>query len=252
MNWREREPSGGTHPSAALRRLLLVVSIAAAASVAAPSSSAASAECARLSNCETLTGPWVVVPFASDGQPPDAQWEMYCPPGPPYRNVLGTDWNLNLPFQINVFINQNSGFPIYNDSSSAIFFATNTSNEPGSFQPLIGCQINPLSFSARNATAGASAGAQAVNRVATKRLGPGRTRTYSHRCQRGEKLLKVETGIAFFKQKPPSAKELNGLLVERENHRNKIRVKVRTGRKAGDNEPVFLQIHALCRLRPQS
>jgi hypothetical protein len=83
--------------------------------------------------------------------------------------------------------------------------------------------------------------------VATHKLGPNKTRSFTHHCNAGERLLRSGTGVGFFKPQPASARELHDLDVKREERGGRIHVTVRTGSTVGDDEKVRLQIHALCR-----
>jgi hypothetical protein len=67
--------------------------------------------------------------------------------------------------------------------------------------------------------------------------------TFRHGCRRGQRYLHYTWGVGFDKDQPPSACELRDVRVQHRERRDRAIVKVTTGRRAGDDERVALQIH---------
>jgi hypothetical protein len=71
--------------------------------------------------------------------------------------------------------------------------------------------------------------------------------TFSHRCRPGERFVHSASGVGFFKDQPPSARELRDVKIDHRERHGRAVVRGTTGRRAGDNERVALQIHVTCR-----
>jgi hypothetical protein len=223
----------------ALRRsvLLVVVSGFAVCGVAA-TPAVGKVQCEGVAHCTTITGPWVDVPTQSVPNNFTATWSAMCPPG---TTQAGSDWNAPPdPDDVTVFVEQGSGIRIYGTGRFALFLAVNNTREPRSFQPLLGCQANP----ARSFTA---LGQGEVTRVLTHRLEPSDRASSTLRCPVGTRLGSTGVGIGFFEKKPPSARELRELHVDRTEHPGRVAVQVKTGASVGHDERVELQVQVTCR-----
>jgi hypothetical protein len=227
-----------------LARLLLAAGVCGVLTLAGASPALADVECTNtyngqpIANCTTLTGPWVAVPAVQrTDQPTIANWASTCPSG----NAVGADYQLETLFsQLSVYVYLDAGVTVYSRSNGVAFLAVNTvSRAAVSFRPLTGCL--------RESAAAVGQGRSIRRRIATRRLRPGRARTYSHGCRSGERLVSGSAGVGFFQRRPPTARELRQLRVRHGLRRGRVRVRVRTGKLVGDDERVALQIHAVCR-----
>jgi hypothetical protein len=143
-------------------------------------------------------------------------------------------------YQLDVHVEIDAGSGVYENTNGVVFLAVNRIPRAASFQPLIGCLGGGAAPPIRD-------GRSVQRRIVTRRLRPGRTRTYSHACRSGERLVRGSAGVGFFEHRPPTARELRQLRVRHALRRGRVRVRVRTGRLVGDDERVRLQIHAVCR-----
>ena len=122
------------------------------------------------------------------------------------------------------------------NGATALFVAINRSATAASFRPRIGCVRQPGGAAARGGG----------TRVRTRELalGPSRTVRATHRCRRGERLVRGTAGVLFHRDRPPAARELRDVDVRHHRGKTRVRARVRTG---GDRERVTLQVHAVCR-----
>jgi hypothetical protein len=220
-----------------MRRLTVVASVCVLGALALPSSSAAEVECVGIQNCTTVTGPWVAVPPQQQLDEFDVTWGMVCPPG---FSLQGSDWTAPNRFNFIVFLEQLSGFTIFGQQAGVKFIAANVTSGPLSLRTMVGCR--PTS----SARAAQSEGGR-TTRIVTRRLQAGRVHRFGHGCRRGERLLASGHGVGFFQDSPPSARELRQLSSTRRERRGRVRVRVNTGPRVGDDERVEVQIHAVCR-----
>jgi hypothetical protein len=223
-----------------LRLLPFVVVLAVMAPPAA-----AEVECQDASGCTRVQGPWVQnKPMGPSDPNGYVIWTMACPSG---HVVFGTDWDaadstaqhfqsvyIPQPFHMRL-----TGLLLF----SVEFLGVNHYTEGVlTFMPLIGCVGDPLAARAR------AAGILARrHRTFTHNLRPNREVTFRHGCRRGQRYLHSTSGVGFFKDQLPSARELRDVRVQHRERRGRAIVKVTTGRRAGDDERVALQIHVHCR-----
>jgi hypothetical protein len=217
--------------------LPLLSTLAAAALVAGPSSAGAEVECQGVPNCTTVAGPWVQAAPQQYVDQYAATWGGNCPNG---YELEGTDWNSPNPFQLDVYVQQISGLPVNGAGLGIMFLAVNQTNTTYTFQPLMGCEN--LTGQPQQPSAGGKR-----TRTLTKSLAPNRVKRFKHGCKGKEKLLGSGHAAGFFQVTPPKGKELRDVTVRRKVVKGEIRVKVRTGPRAGDDEKVAIQIHAFCR-----
>ena len=83
-------------------------------------------------------------------------------------------------------------------------------------------------------------------RTRTTRLRLSGTVRRSHRCRRGERLVRGLAGVRFHRQRPPTARELRHVTVTHRTRGRRVHARVRTGPTVGDRERVTLQILAVC------
>jgi hypothetical protein len=230
-----------------LLRLLPLVTLLVVAGVTAPPA-AAEVECqfqdgTPIPGCTSSEGPWVSVPKETVANTYGAIWTASCPTG---SDMVGTDWNAPTFTQmslLHIYIRQASNQGIYGLVSGTDFLAVNGHTEALSFQPLLGCTAN-------NAARARSSGfSRATQRTVTHNLRPSRMVTFRHRCRRAEQLAHSASAVGFFKEQPPSARELRDVKIVHRQRRGRAIVQVTTGRRAGDNERVALQVHVTCRQR---
>jgi hypothetical protein len=229
----------------------LVAVVLGALVVAAPSG-AATRECLLLPQCTSVAGPWVV--FSPFGQIPiPAGTSVACPDkGDTMQLPVGSDYELDGPNGpggsfINVNVTRFMPGPGVGliTGSVAYFWALSLSSDSGAFRPHVGCIPRP-SAQAASQTATAAAGPTHVVRTRTTRLRPSRTVRASHRCRRGERLVRGFAGVRFHRERPPTARELRDVTMTHRLRARRVNARVRTGPTVGDHERVKLQILAIC------
>ena len=228
----------------------LVAVVVAVLAGMAPSAGAQTRECFLLTQCTSVAGPWVV--FGPLGPKPiPAGTSVVCPGSDRLQLPVGSDYELTGPGPAPSFLNVNvtrfmpgPGVGLIT-GSVAYFWAISLSDSAGAFRPHIGCIPQPSSQAAQQ-TATAQAGATTVVRTRTTRLRPSRTVRGSHRCRRGERLVRGLAGVRFHRQRPPTARELRHVTVTHRTRGRRVHARVRTGPTVGDRERVTLQILAVC------
>jgi hypothetical protein len=85
-----------------------------------------------------------------------------------------------------------------------------------------------------------------VVRTRTTRPRPSRTVRSSHRCRRGERLVRGLAGVRFHRERPPTARELRDVTMTHRRRGRRVHARVRTGLTVGDRERVTRQILAIC------
>ena len=218
--------------------------VVAVLALAAPAS-AAPRECFLIEGCTSVVGAWVVIPAvdqpivpagATVQCPDSADGSLQLPVGSDYERSGGAapppDVTRYLP---------GPGIGLIN-GATAFFFAINRSATAASFRPRIGCVPQPGGAAAAQDPSGGT-------RVRTRELelGPSRTVRATHRCRRGERLVRGTAGVLFHRDRPPTARELRDVDVRHHHGKTRVRARVRTGATVGDRERVTLQVHAVCR-----
>jgi hypothetical protein len=228
--------------------LFAVLAAALVAPLAASAAEAETNECINLASCVSVPNtPWVTVPGAKVGftnsnqgieEPGTSLWRINCPgtsvPAGRDFNAPEADESLIVgalvpPFNIGITA-----------SPAANFYASWQGLAATTYQPLVGC----IPSAARSSAAGADAHRLRL-RSATHSLAPGQTKTFVHRCGKGEDLLEAHHGVAFYSAAAPGRAELAKVRVKRSERKGRIVVRASTG--AFETERVKLQIHALCR-----
>jgi len=175
-------------------------------------------ECNNVPDCLAVTGPWVVVP--ANGE---ATFLLQCP-SPKGFLVGGTDARSSSS-AVRVWFDGQLGSPISAPSTQSgtgaalLFHAATNNDEPGSFQPILGCislkQLTPRSlFAAPGATPSAPPELRSTHVV----LEPGvvygpRTRGTSVHCLGKQKPVGSWTALAFFPPGPPDLSHISGVRI---------------------------------------
>jgi hypothetical protein len=223
-----------------------VAVVAAVLAVMAPSAAAQTRECFLLTQCTSVAGPWVVISPLGE-KPIPAGTSVACPDSDRVQLPVGSDYELTgaaQPFPDVTRFMPGPGVGLIT-GSVAYFWAISLSDSNGAFRPHVGCIPQPRSQAALQ-TATAEAGATSVVRTRTTRLRPSRTVRGSHRCRRGERLVRGLAGVRFHRERPPTARELRDVTVTHRTRGRRVHARVRTGPTVGDHERVTLQILAVC------
>jgi hypothetical protein len=136
------------------------------------------------------------------------------------------------------------GVGLINDNVAYFWAIALSPNSFGAFRPHVGCIPQPKGQAAVQAVS-AQAGATSVVRTRTTRLHPSRAVRSSHRCRRGERLVRGLAGVRFHRERPPTARELRDVAVTHRRRSSRVDARVRTGPTVGDHERVTLQILAI-------
>jgi hypothetical protein len=241
-------PAGACEAAPVMRRRLSRAAwlslclLAAGFAIGVPASSAATRECFLLTQCTSVTGPWVVIP-AANPVPIPAGTTVSCPDDG--QLAVGSDYELSGGGSPPPFVNRFMPGPGTGliTGGNAAFFAVTFTNVAGSFRPHVGC------IAQRGRTARAAATRRRpshVVRTREVRLQPSRTVAYTHRCRQGERLTHEAAGVLFHRRRPPTARELRDVTVTDRKTDQRVRASVRTGPTVGDHERVTLQILAVC------
>lgn len=188
-------------------RSFAVICLVAAAIVAGgvAGSARAADECRGIRVCLPVAGPWVVVPRGG------VEYEAVCPRAAPL--VAGTDARLAAS-DIDVSFRGEVGSPVtpgVTTRSSVVFSAFRLRPAEGitSFRPFIGCI--PTRGGGGRALTGVTAQRAGIRPtqplttvVVTRRLRFA-VATIRVRCQRGGRLVRSTTAVAFRRSRPPSA-----------------------------------------------
>jgi hypothetical protein len=228
-----------------MRALLRLLPLLVVLVVMAPPA-AAEVECQneagnQIPGCTSVQGPWLQNQVPGDSSEYGVKWFMKC--GPDQGEVVGTDWDApdSAVQSQTVYIWQLFHERLSGNALGLEFVGVNTSQQVQTFMPLIGCSDQITAALAR--TAGIQARGQ---RIVTHNLRPNREVTFRHGCGRGQRYRHSTSGVGFFQDQPPSARELRDVRVQHRERRGRAIVKVTTGRRAGDDERVALQIHMHC------
>jgi hypothetical protein len=233
-----------------VRRVLLVVPVAAAALLASGAGAArATNECRGLQTCVRIAGPWVVVPTALRAQRPRVEFQLSCPRG---YVVGGLDAELS-DRAIDVRFYGKLGSPVnpgITTSRAAVFVASYTGSfgRAATFRPHIGCipasggAGGPVPFRVPGA---APPGQVTVRRVRTVTLRPGRTQTAARACAGGERLVGAWHAVGFETKAAPSASVIGTVRARRSTSASRVVVVARNSSALAGVRAV-LQVGAIC------
>jgi hypothetical protein len=228
-------------------RVVIGCVVAAVLAVMAPSAAAQTRECLLLAQCTSVAGPWVV--FSPLGPKPlPAGTSVGCPTDGGLQLPVGSDYELDgpgpQPWTMNVTVTRlmpGPGVGLITDSAGYFWALSMSPLDSGAFRPHVGCIPQP-----KGQTAAAKAGATTVVRTRTTRLRPSSTARLSHRCRRGERLVRGLSGVRFHRERPPTAREVRHVTVTHRTRGRRVHARVRTGPTVGDHERVTLQVLAIC------
>jgi hypothetical protein len=224
-----------------VRRLLVLVTLAAAVCAVAAVPASATNECRGLQVCVPVAGPWVL---ASPGQ---VEFQLACPK----RFVVGgLDAELSSR-GIDIGFVGNLGSPVnpgITTSTSAVFLGRLVRGQDlaASFRPHIGCvpasgggQRSPTAFHAF------APGKPSVRHVTQIVVRPGKTRHYVGRCAGDERLAAATHAIGFFGDVPPAVSLARSVQVAQSVRAGRVNLTIRAGRALAGGRAV-VQLDLVC------
>jgi hypothetical protein len=227
-----------------VKRLLLVTAVAAAAAVAFAAPASATNECRGLQVCVPVVGPWVLA------SPGEVQFDLACPK----RFVVGgLDAELSSR-AIDVGFVGSLGSPVnpgITTSKEAVFLGrlVRSGDAAASFRPHIGCipasgggQRTPTAYDAF------APGKPSVREIKQIPVSAGRTRHYTDRCARTERLVAATHAVGFFSASPPTATLARAIRVTQSVRRGLVRLTVSATRAAAESRAV-VQLDLVCAAR---
>jgi hypothetical protein len=211
-----------------VRKLLLLCVLVAAAVWSAAPAGAATHECRALPVCVPVAGPWVIVPSRQSVPRPQVQFQLSCPKG---YIVGGTDAELSTG-AIDVEFFATLGAPInpgVSTASDVVFVGTyvGTKKVLPSFRPHLGCMPASGGGSRTPTAVIVPPGKPIVRRVKNVLLHPGR-QTASVSCAASERLVDVQSAVAFDAQLPPQELLPNDITVERKVKGDRVSARLTT------------------------
>jgi hypothetical protein len=232
-----------------VKRLLLVLLLAAAASGVASPGAEAGRECDGLLVCIPVAGPWVAV----NGGATPTYYQLSCPGRG--QVIGGLDADRAGPLEI-TFLGSLGGpiSPGVTTQRAAVFVARTTRALSG-FRPLLGCipaggggGRGQTSYEpTRKLTAAAPPVVDAtIRRVKNVRLKDQQTERLSHSCLQGERLLAFSTAVALRTRRPPSLAALGSVRATARRAGRGVVVDVRSRITRPVGTRVEVQIHAIC------
>jgi hypothetical protein len=221
------------------RAAVLAVLVSVCAIAAAPAG--ATNECRGLEVCVPVTGPWVLA------APGEVQYQLACPA----RFVVGgLDAELSSR-GIEVGFVGKLGSPVnpgITTSSEAVFLGRlvrGRDNAP-SFRPHIGCV--PAAGGGRRIPTAYQVfppGTPVQRRVFEVRVRSGKTQRYVGRCLRTERLAAATHAIAFYGDKPPTARLARAVAVTQRVRGGRASLTIRASRATAGTHAV-VQLDLLC------
>lgn len=229
-----------------MKRLLVLLTLAAAPLLVAAAPAQATNECNGHQVCVPVAGPWVLVPTGSDAARPSVEYQLTCPRG---FIVGGLDAELTHR-GIDVSFVARLGSPVnpgISTSRSAVFVASYVGSgaRAPSFRPHVGC-IPAAGGGPRVPTSAAvfPPGEPATRRVRTVRVRPGTT-TVTHACRRGERLVQASHALAFRRQDPPTTSLASTVSGSQSVSGSRVVVRVRANAELGGVR-ALVQVHVVC------
>jgi len=231
-----------------VKRLLLVLLVAAAASGVASPGAEAGRECDGLLVCIPVSGPWVAV----NGGAAPTYYQLSCPGRG--QVIGGIDADRAGPLELSFLGNLGGPVSPGVTTQRAAVFVARTTRALSGFRPLLGCipagggggrgrtSYKPT----RRLTAAAPLVDATIRRVKNVRLKDRPTERVSHTCLEGERLLAFSTAIALRTQRPPSLAALGSVRATARGSGRSVLVNVRSGITRPVRMRIELQIHAIC------
>jgi len=227
-----------------VKRLLVLVTLAAAVSAVAAVPASATNECRGLKVCVPVAGPWVL---ASPGQ---VEFQLACPK----RFVVGgLDAELSSR-GIEIGFVGNLGSPVnpgITTSASAVFLGRLVRGQDvaASFRPHIGCipasgggQRSPTAYHAF------APGKPSVRHVTQIVVRPGGTQHYVGTCARNERLAAATHAIGFLGDTPPAASLARSVKVVQAVRAGRVSLTIRATRALAGGRAV-VQLDLVCGAR---
>ncbi len=231
-----------------MKRLLLVLAVAAAVAGFGPSTASAGTECDGLIVCIPVKGPWVQVP--GGGTP--TYYQLSCPGRG--QVIGGLDADRAGPLELS-FLGTLGGpvGPGVTTSRSAVFVAR-TTRSLASFRPLLGCipagggggRSRTAYQPKRKLMAAAPVVEATIRRVKNIRLKDVPSERATYACLAGERLLAFSSVVAFRQNRPLALSALGSVRANPRRAGGRIVVSVRSGITRPQGVRVELQIHAIC------
>jgi len=231
-----------------VRRLLLLVVLAAGGVGAGAQPAEATNECRGLQVCVRVAGPWVVVPAARSAPRLRVEYQLSCPRG---FVVGGLDAELS-DRAIDLGFLGKLGSPVnpgVTTSRAAVFVATyaGAAGRASSFRPHLGCVPSagggsgPVPF---KLSAAFPPGEPTIRRVSNVRLRPLSARAVRG-CAGGERLISGWHAVGFYTAAPPNASLLASVVAARSLRGGRVDVQARVGTAVSGVRAV-LQVGAVC------
>ena len=233
-----------------MRRVLLLVTLAAAVAGFGPSAAEAGTECEGLIVCIPVKGPWVQVP--GGGTP--TYYQLSCPGRGQVIGGLDADRAGLLELS---FLGTLGGpvSPGVTTGRAAVFVAR-TPRSLASFRPLLGCipagggggRERTAYEPKRQLTAAAPVPVveATIRRVKSVLLEDAASERAAHACRGGERLLAYSTAVAFRSNRPLALSALGSVRATARRAGGRVVVRVRSGITRPQGVRVELQIHAIC------
>lgn len=190
-------------------------------------------------DCTTVTGAWIDVP-AHVFYDSTANDQLTCPSGHPVGysyegGIDGYTWVL-----VQVFRNiPNTSNPANPQAGlRTVFFTIYNLGGATTVRDRIGCA--PVKDQKT-----ASSGSER-ERTWTDELGPSETRTYTHACSPGQRLVQSDATVEFLTQRRPSRAELTAVKWQDREHGNRETVHVTTSARLHRSARAVIKTSILC------
>ncbi len=230
-----------------MKRVALVVALAASALAVGVAPAAATNECRGLQVCVPVAGPWVAVPTGASVPRPQVQYQLSCPP----KYVAGgldaelSDRAIDIGFLGAIGAPVNPGITTSRDVVFVASYVGASAKAP-SFRPHIGCM--PASGGGGRIPVVArvvAPGKPTIRRVHNVRLRSGGVQRVAQSCAAGERLVGAAHAIGFYTTAPPSASLVANVISAQAVRGGRVVVTVRSGTALLGVRAV-VQVEALC------
>jgi hypothetical protein len=231
-----------------VRRLALLLCLAAVAAGAGPPGAGAGTECDGLIVCIPVAGPWVAVP--AGGAP--TYYLLNCPGNGQVIGGLDADRKGLVELTFLGLLGGPVG-PGVTTGRGAVFVGR-AAGPLATFRPLLGCipatggggRGRTVFEPTRRLAAVAPTPEPTIRRVKNTRLGQAATQRVSHTCLAGERLLSFSYALAFRSVKPPPTATLASVRAGIRSNGRRLVVTVRSSSARPPSARVELQVHAIC------
>ena len=230
-----------------MRRLAVLIALAASALALGVAPAGATNECKGLMVCVPVAGPWVVVPTGQGVPRPQVQYQLSCPKG----YIVGgldaelTDRAIDVSFLGAVGAPVNPGITT---SSDVVFVASyaGLATSPPTFRPHIGC----MPASGGGGRIPVAVGVFPPDKPTTRRvrnvvLRSGGAQRVVQGCAGGERLVGAAHAIGFYTDQPPSNALVASVSAEQAVRGGRVVATVRSGTGLLGVRAV-VQVEAVC------